>query len=70
MDDDPARLVLAVDIARRTRRIVRQNIVLALAVKLIVLALGALGYAPLGLAVFADVGVCILAVLNALRTLL
>lgn len=69
MDDDPARLVRAVSVARGTRRIVRQNIVLALAVKLLVLALGALGYAPLWLAVFADVGVCILAVLNALRAL-
>ncbi len=69
MDDDPARLIRAVGIARGTRRIVRQNIAFALAIKLLVLALGALGYTPLWLAVFADVGVCILAVLNALRAL-
>jgi len=69
MDDDPKKLVTAIRIARRTRRIVTENIVLALSVKTIVLLLGALGYAGMWLAVFADVGVCVIAILNAMRML-
>lgn len=67
MTDDPHGVVEAMSIARRTNRIVWQNIALAFGVKLIVLALGALGLATLWEAVFADVGVTILAVLNSLR---
>ena len=70
MDDKPSRLALAVRIARKTMGIVRQNIVLALAVKFAILILGALGYADMWLAVFGDVGVLILAILNAMRCLL
>lgn len=69
MDDKPAKLVLAVKIARRTMRIVRQNVTFALAVKAVVLLLGALGLANLWGAVFADVGVMVLAILNAMRAL-
>ena len=67
MDDKPSRLPLAMRIARKTMRIVRQNIVLALGVKILILILGALGLANMWLAVFGDVGVLILAILNALR---
>ena len=70
MDDKPSRLPLAVKIARKTMGIVRQNIAFALAVKFIILILGALGIADLWLAVFGDVGVLILAILNAMRCLL
>lgn len=69
MDDKPAKLVTAVKISRKTMRIVRENIVFALAVKAVVLVLGALGIATMWLAVFADVGVLVLAILNAVRTL-
>ncbi|QIA27833.1 cadmium-translocating P-type ATPase [Thermaerobacter sp. PB12/4term] len=69
MDDDPSRLAEAVKVARATRRVVQQNIVLALAVKAIVAGLGAGGVATLWEAVFADVGVALLAVLNATRIL-
>lgn len=69
MDDDPAKIAEAMKISRLTLRIVRQNIVFALAVKAAVLLLGALGLAPMWLAVFADVGVAFLAILNAMRTL-
>ena len=69
MDDDPAKLALAVRVARRTLRIVRENIVFALAVKFLALLLSALGYASMWMAVFADVGVCVIAVLNAGRML-
>lgn len=69
MDDRPEKLALVVRIARRTRRIVTENIVFALGVKAAVLALGAAGLAGMWLAVFADVGVCVLAVLNAMRML-
>ena len=69
MDDDPARIALAMDISRRTIRIVYQNIVFALAVKAACLVLGALGLAGMWLAIFADVGVMVLAVLNATRAL-
>ncbi len=69
MDDDPRKIAAAIRMARKTLLIVRQNIVLALGVKGVCLLLGALGYAGLWLAVFADVGVMVLAVLNAMRTL-
>ena len=69
MDDDPRKIAVAIRIARKTMRIVSENIVLALGVKGICLLLGALGYANLWVAVFADVGVMVLAVLNAMRTL-
>ena len=67
MDDDPEKLPEAVALARRTLRIVRQNIVFTLAVKVLVMVLGALGHAALWAAAFADVGVAALAVLNAMR---
>ena len=70
MDDKPSRLPLAVKIARKTMRIVRENIGFALAVKFVILALGALGIADMWLAVFGDVGVLILAILNAMRCML
>ena len=69
MDDDPARIALAMDISRRTVRIVYQNIVFALVVKAACLLLGALGMAGMWLAIFADVGVMVLAVINATRAL-
>ncbi len=69
MDDRLSGLPTAMHIARRTLQIVRQNIVFALAVKAAVLVLGALGMAGLWLAVFADVGVAVLAILNAMRAL-
>ena len=69
MDDDPGKIALAMRIAKKTVRIVKQNIVFALGVKGLVLILGALGYADLWLAVFADVGVAVLAILNAMRAL-
>ncbi len=69
MTDEPHKLVTAIGQARYTLSIIKQNIVFALAVKAVVLAAGALGYATLWEAVFADVGVSLLAVLNALRTL-
>ena len=69
MDDDPAKLALAMKISTRTLRIVRQNIVFALAVKLVCLVLGAIGIANMWVAIFADVGVMVLAVLNATRAL-
>jgi len=67
MTDDLTKLATAMDIARRTKRIVWQNIVFALTVKLVFLALGALGLSGMWEAVFADVGVSLLAVLNAAR---
>lgn len=69
MDDKPSKLAQAIAIARRTLAIVRQNIVFALAVKLLVLALSALGQANLWQAVFADVGVSVIAILNAMRAM-
>lgn len=69
MDDKPSKLPLAIRIARKTLRIVRQNIVFALGVKAVVLVLGALGLANMWLAVFADVGVSVIAILNAMRAL-
>ena len=69
MDDDPAKIALAMSIARRTLRIVYENIVFALAIKFACLVLGALGLASMWTAIFADVGVMVLAVLNATRAL-
>ena len=69
MDDDPAKLTEAMDIARKCLRIVRENIVFALAVKALFLVLGAFGVASMWEAVFADVGVAVIAILNASRML-
>ena len=69
MDDDPAKITLAMKTARKCMRIVYENIVLALAIKAICLILGAMGIANMWAAVFADVGVMVLAVLNAMRML-
>lgn len=69
MDDNPAKLATGVALARRTRAIVHQNIAFALGVKVLVMALGAAGMANMWAAVFADVGVSLLAVLNATRVM-
>ena len=67
MDDDPMKIVTAMRVSRRTLAIVWQNIVLALGIKVLCLVLGALGFADMWLAVFADVGVLVIAVANAVR---
>ena len=69
MDDDPLKIAKAIKISRKCLNIVYQNIVVAIAIKLLCLVLVALGFASMWLAVFADVGVMILAVLNAIRAL-
>jgi Cd2+/Zn2+-exporting ATPase len=69
MTDEPKKLITGVNIARRTKKIVKENIIFALGVKVIVLILGAIGVATMWEAVFADVGVSLIAVLNSLRTL-
>ena len=69
MDDKPSKIATAIRISRKTLGIVRQNIVFSLGVKAIVLLLGALGYASMWAAVFADVGVSVIAILNAIRAL-
>ena len=69
MDDDPRKLALAIRLARRTLSIARQNIVFALTVKALVLVLASAGLTQLWMAVFADVGVSMIAILNAARTL-
>lgn len=69
MDDRLMKLPLAVKISRRTMTVVRQNIALALGVKAVILALGALGYAGMWAAIFGDVGVMVVAVLNAMRAM-
>ena len=69
MDDDPAKISLAMKISLKTLKIVKENIVFALAIKAICLILGALGIAGMWLAIFADLGVMVLAVLNATRAL-
>ena len=69
MDDDLKKIGKVIRIARKTVRIVKENIVFALGVKLAILALGALGIAGVWAAVFADVGVAILAILNSMRML-
>jgi Cd2+/Zn2+-exporting ATPase len=69
MDDDPAKIAKAIRIASRCMRIVKENIYFAIGVKLLCLLLGALGVANMWLAIFADVGVMVLCVLNAIRCL-
>ena len=69
MDDDPAKLPLTMRLSRRCMGIVRANIVFAIGVKLAFLALGALGAVSMSMAIFADVGVMVLAVMNSMRTL-
>ena len=69
MDDDIRKISSVIKISRRTMRIVRQNIVFAIGVKLLVLVLSAFGITDMWAAVFADVGVAVLAILNSMRTL-
>lgn len=69
MDDKPSKIALAVKISRKTLRIVKENIVFALGVKALFLILGAFGLINMWAAVFADVGVCVIAILNAMRAL-
>lgn len=69
MTDEPSKIAAAMRISRKTLAIVRQNIVFALGVKAVVLLLGALGIASMWAAVFADVGVAVIAILNAVRAL-
>ncbi|MBE0601047.1 MAG: heavy metal translocating P-type ATPase, partial [Firmicutes bacterium] len=69
MDDDPRKLPLAIRLAKRTISIARQNIIFALSVKALVLVLSSTGLTDLWMAVFADVGVSMIAILNAARTL-
>ena len=69
MDDKPSKIAVAIRIARRTLRIAQQNIVFAIAVKVAILVLAVFGLAPMWLAVFGDVGVMVLCVLNATRVL-
>ena len=69
MDDDPAKIARAIRISRKCLRIVHQNIWFAIGVKLVVLALSAVGLADMWAAIFADVGVMVIAVLNAVRAL-
>lgn len=69
MKDDPADIATAMAVSVKTRRIVTQNIVFSLAVKFAVLALSAMGFANMGIGIFADVGVCVIAICNAMRTL-
>ena len=69
MDDDPLKIGKSIRIAKKCMRIVYENIYFAIGVKLICLVLGALGIANMWIAIFADVGVMVLAVLNAIRTL-
>ena len=69
MDDDPYKIVSAIKIAKKCLKIVYENIYFAIGVKIICLILGALGIANMWLAIFADVGVMVIAVLNAIRTL-
>ena len=69
MDDDPLKIGKAIRIAKKCMRIVYENIYFAIGVKLICLVLGAFGIANMWIAIFADVGVMVLAVLNAIRTL-
>jgi Cd2+/Zn2+-exporting ATPase len=69
MTDEPSKIVDAIKIARKTRKIVLQNIIFALGVKLIIMGLGTLGFAQMWEAVFADVGVTVIAVINSLRAM-
>jgi len=69
MNDEPSKLAVVIKIARRTMRVAGQNILFSLGVKGLILLLGALGVATMWAAVFADVGVALIAILNSLRTL-
>lgn len=69
MTDEPSKIVNAIKLSKRTMRIVKQNIIFAILIKLIVLILSAIGISTMWQAVFADVGVTIIAVINALRAL-
>ena len=69
MDDDPVKIAKAIRIARKCMRIVYENIYFAIGIKLLCLLLGAMGIANMWLAIFADVGVMVIAVLNAIRAL-
>ena len=69
MTDEPSKIATAMKISRKTLKIVKQNIVFALAIKIGVLALSAIGIATMWEAVFADVGVSVIAILNSLRAL-
>lgn len=69
MTDELTKIAQAIKISKKTMKIVKQNIVFALVVKVLVLILGALGIANMWLAVFADVGVSMLAILNSMKTL-
>ena len=69
MTDELTKIAQAIKIAKKTMKIVKQNIVFALTVKIIILALGALGFANMWLAVFADVGVSMIAILHSMKTL-
>lgn len=69
MTDEPSKIVSAIDLSKKTMRIVKQNIVFAISIKIIILILSALGLSTMWWAVFADVGVSILAIINALRVL-
>ena len=69
MDDKPSNIARAIQVARKTMRIVHQNIVFAIGVKLLILALAAVGIANMWLAVFGDVGVAVIAILNAMRAM-
>ncbi len=69
MNDEPSKIPLIMEISRKTMRIVRQNIIFALGIKLLVLALSAVGYANMWMAVFADVGVSVLAIINSFRAM-
>ena len=69
MTDEPSKIASVMKIARKTLRIANQNIIFALGIKFIVLILGAFGYANMWAAVFADVGVSVIAILNAIRAM-
>ena len=69
MTDEPKKLLGAIAVSRKTKRVVWQNIIFAIGVKAVVLLLGAFGLASMWAAVFADVGVAVLAVMNALRVM-
>ncbi len=69
MTDEPSKIAVAIRISRKTLSIVKQNIVFAIGIKVLVLLLAAIGLASMWLAVFADVGVCVIAILNAVRAL-
>lgn len=69
MNDEPSKIVTAIEIAKKTKTIVWQNIIFALAVKVIILIMGALGFATMWEAVFGDVGVALIAILNSMRTM-